>query len=107
MSYGESSDEEWAIFNKNCSDIHATHTKHPETFVKTELDDLGAVQGILSKVDPVKHREIAKRLSPAFSTRNSTAKEATLQKYVDFSSTQWGISEEEKMVLKCGNGKIG
>jgi hypothetical protein len=35
-------------------------------------------------VDPLKHREIAKRLSPAFSARHSKAKEATLQKYVDF-----------------------
>lgn len=64
-------------------DIHATHVKNLETFVKTDFEDLGEDGGISFEIDPVKHREVAKKLAPAFSTRNTKAKEAVLHKYVD------------------------
>ena len=51
--------------------------------MKTDSEDFGEDGGISFEMDPVKHREVAKRLSPAFSARNNKAKEATLQKYID------------------------
>ncbi|MCJ1306503.1 hypothetical protein MMC25_000146 [Agyrium rufum] len=59
------------------------HVRNLETFVKTNSQDFGDDGGIFLEMDPVRHREVAKRLSPAFSTRNVKAKEATLQKYID------------------------
>jgi cytochrome P450 len=55
-----------------------------EVFVKTDFEDLGEGDGGISfETDPVKHREVAKRMAPAFSMKNFKAKEATLQYYVD------------------------
>lgn len=39
--------------------------------------------GISGETNPVKHREIARRLAPAFSTRNFKAKETAVHKNVD------------------------
>jgi cytochrome P450 len=52
-------------------------------FIKTDWEDFGVDGGISFELDPVKHREVAKRLAPAFSMRNHKAKEASLQKYID------------------------
>ncbi|KAK6222291.1 hypothetical protein LQW54_000991 [Pestalotiopsis sp. IQ-011] len=55
-----------------------------EVFVKTDFEDLGEGDGGISfETDPVKHREVAKRMAPAFSMKNFKAKEATLQYYID------------------------
>lgn len=55
-----------------------------EAFVKTDFEDLGEGEGgISAETDPLKHREVAKKMAPAFSMRNFKAKESTLQKYVD------------------------
>lgn len=55
-----------------------------ESFVKTDFEDLGEGDGGISfETDPVKHREVAKRMAPAFSMKNFKAKEATLQYYID------------------------
>lgn len=55
-----------------------------EAFVKTDLEDFGEGDGgISSETDPVKHRNVARRMAPAFSMKNFKAKEPTLQKYVD------------------------
>ncbi|KAI9641171.1 hypothetical protein NHQ30_010601 [Ciborinia camelliae] len=87
--------------NGTCSDIHATHVKNLETFVKTEFEDLGEDGGISFEVDPVKHREVAKKLSPAFSARNTKAKEAVLHKYVDcFVDKMKGIGGEKGVELR-------
>lgn len=40
--------------------------------------------GISGEPDPVKHREIAKKLAPAFSARNLKAKEVVVNKHFDF-----------------------
>lgn len=65
-------------------DIYLPHDKMMEKFVKTDFEDLGEGDGGISfETDPVKHREVAKRMAPAFSTRNFKAKEGTLQKYID------------------------
>lgn len=54
-----------------------------ESFGKTDFEDLGEDGGISFETDPVKHREVAKRMAPAFSMKNFKAKEPTLQSYVD------------------------
>lgn len=47
--------------------------------------DLGEGEdGINWERDPVKHREVRKRLSPAFSVQSLNAKGPTLHKHVDY-----------------------
>ncbi|ORY09318.1 hypothetical protein BCR34DRAFT_589422 [Clohesyomyces aquaticus] len=59
-------------------------SKNLELFVQVGYDapDTGD-NGISGEPDPIKHREIARKLAPAFSTRNFKAKEATVHKYID------------------------
>ncbi|KAI1868757.1 hypothetical protein JX265_006736 [Neoarthrinium moseri] len=67
-----------------CSDIYLPHERMMESFVKTDFEDLGEGDGGISfETDPVKHREVAKRMAPAFSMKNFKAKEPTLQYYID------------------------
>ena len=55
-----------------------------ELFVQVGYDALDTGDGgITGETDPVKHRGIAKKLAPAFSTRNLKAKEATILKQID------------------------
>ncbi|KAF3763035.1 hypothetical protein M406DRAFT_322989 [Cryphonectria parasitica EP155] len=55
-----------------------------ELFVQPGYDTLDTGDGgITWETNPAKHREIAKKLAPAFSTKNFRAKEATVQKHVD------------------------
>ena len=66
-------------------DIYLLQEKNLELFVQVGYDALDTGDGGISgETDPVKHREIAKKLAPAFSTRNFKAKEMTVQKYIDF-----------------------
>ncbi|ROW04707.1 hypothetical protein VMCG_04868 [Cytospora schulzeri] len=70
-------------------DIYLSHEKNLEAFVKTDFEDLGEGDGGISfEIDPVKHREVARRLAPAFSTKNFKAKEATLESYIDLFVTK-------------------
>ncbi|KAF7906679.1 hypothetical protein EAF00_000958 [Botryotinia globosa] len=69
---------------KKNPDIHATHVKNLEKFLQTDFEDLGEHGGISFEIDPVKHRDVARKLSPALSARNTKAKEAILHKHVDF-----------------------
>lgn len=65
-------------------DIYLPHDRMMEAFVKTDFEDLGEGDGGISfETDPVKHREVAKRIAPAFSMKNFKAKEATLHYYID------------------------
>ena len=99
-------DDSKQLANTPSLDIHAAHVKNLETFVKTSFEDLGEDGGISFEIDPVKHREVAKRLSPAFSTRHTKAKEAVLHKYVDFFVDK--MKEiGERMALSCASGQIG
>ncbi|KAI0106404.1 cytochrome P450 [Nemania sp. FL0031] len=67
------------------SDIYNSHEKHLERFVKTQINNHGNDKhgGIIWEWDPVRHREVAKKLAPAFSGRALQAKEPTLHRYVD------------------------
>ncbi|KAI1501375.1 cytochrome P450 [Biscogniauxia marginata] len=67
------------------NDLYASHTKNLELFAKTQINNHGNDEhgGIIWEWDPVRHRQVAKQLSPAFSGRALKAKEPTLHKYVD------------------------
>ena len=45
-------------------------------------------QGFIWEQDPVKRREVAKKLLPAFSTKAIKAKESTVHKHVDMFVTR-------------------
>ncbi|KAH8204264.1 hypothetical protein TruAng_001550 [Truncatella angustata] len=65
-------------------DIYLSQEKNLELFVQVGYDALDTGDGGISgEVNPVKHREIAKKLAPAFSTRNFKSKESTVQAYID------------------------
>lgn len=54
-------------------------------FVKTDFNDRGKdLGGILWQEDPVLHREIYKKISPAFSKRSIRAMEPLVHKYMDY-----------------------
>lgn len=56
-----------------------------EHFTRTDWLDLGEGEdGINWERDPVRHREIRKNLSPAFSVKSLQAKESTLHKHIDY-----------------------
>ncbi|KAK8133493.1 hypothetical protein PG984_005505 [Apiospora sp. TS-2023a] len=64
--------------------LHTIMNKNLELFVQVGYDALDTGDGGISgETDPVRHREIAKKLAPAFSTRNLKAKEETILKYID------------------------
>ncbi|KAK9775317.1 putative Cytochrome P450 [Seiridium cardinale] len=65
-------------------DIYSTHTKNLEHFTRTDWLDFGqGDDGLVFERDPVKHREVAKKLYPAFSLKSIKAKEPILNGYVD------------------------
>ncbi|KAK7921594.1 hypothetical protein PG985_009616 [Apiospora marii] len=69
---------------KAAKDIYLAVDKNLELFVQVGYDALDTGDGGISgETDPVRHREIAKKLAPAFSTRNLKAKEATIIKHID------------------------
>jgi hypothetical protein len=66
------------------TDIYLAQDKNLERFVQVGYDTLDTGDnGITGEPNPVKHREIAKKLAPAFSTRNLKAKEATILKHIE------------------------
>ncbi|KAI1409860.1 cytochrome P450 [Hypoxylon sp. FL1857] len=67
------------------ADLYGTHTKGLEAFVKTQINNHGNDEhgGIIWEWDPVRHRQVARQLAPAFSGRALRAKEPTLHKYTD------------------------
>ncbi|CAG9986859.1 unnamed protein product [Clonostachys byssicola] len=65
-------------------DIYLAQQNHLESFVQVGYDALDTGDnGITGEPNPARHREIAKRLAPAFSNRNLIAKEPTIQKHMD------------------------
>ncbi|KAK8861950.1 cytochrome P450 [Apiospora arundinis] len=72
------------ITPKAAKDIYLSQDKNLEHFVQVGYDALDTGDGGISgETNPVRHREIAKKLSPAFSMRNLKAKEATILKHLD------------------------
>ncbi|KAH9204297.1 cytochrome P450 [Leptodontidium sp. 2 PMI_412] len=66
-------------------DIYSPHQKRLESFVKTNVNDRGKdLGGIIWQEHPVKHREVAKKVSLAFSNRSLKAMEPMMHKYMDY-----------------------
>ncbi|KAH7316854.1 cytochrome P450 [Stachybotrys elegans] len=69
---------------KAATDIYASQVKGLEYFPKADFISLGLRdQGITWERDPVKHRQKAKLLLPAFSAKSLKQKEGKLHKYID------------------------
>ncbi|TVY78282.1 Cytochrome P450 monooxygenase radP [Lachnellula suecica] len=68
------------------ADLYGSQSKGIELFPKTQINNHGSDEhgGIIWEWDPVRHRQVAKELSPAFSGRALKAKEPTLHRYVDY-----------------------
>lgn len=65
-------------------DIYGAVAKGHETWLKTDLMDFGAGDGGFTwQQDPAKHREVAKKVLPGFSTRALKAKEPIVYMYMD------------------------
>ncbi|KAL2291494.1 hypothetical protein FJTKL_12884 [Diaporthe vaccinii] len=65
-------------------DIHGTQVHGLETFVKTDLNRRGEESGgIIFEEDPVRHRQLAKQLAPAFSNRSLKTMEPTIHEHID------------------------
>uniref|UniRef100_A0A8H7KE28 Uncharacterized protein n=1 Tax=Bionectria ochroleuca TaxID=29856 RepID=A0A8H7KE28_BIOOC len=79
-------------------DIYLAQEKNLELFVQVGYDALDTGDGGISgETNPVRHREIAKKLAPAFSTRNLRAKEAAIHKHIDlFVNRMKDFGGEEK-----------
>lgn len=73
----------WLI--QDSIDLYGSHEKSLELFPKTQINNHGNDEhgGLIWEWDPVRHRQVSKRLSPAFSGRALKAKEPTIHKYVD------------------------
>jgi hypothetical protein len=66
------------------ADIYLAQKNHLESFVQVGYDALDTGDnGITGEPNPARHREVAKRLAPAFSNKNLIAKEATIQKHMN------------------------
>ncbi|KAI0025983.1 cytochrome P450 [Xylariomycetidae sp. FL0641] len=67
------------------ADLYSSHTRNIEVFPKTQINNHGNDEhgGLLWEWDPVRHRRVAKQMSPAFSGRALQAKETALHTYID------------------------
>ena len=71
------------------SDIYSPHEKNLEVFAKTNFQNRGKdLGGIVWEEDPVRHREVVKKLSPAFSSRSIKALEPVAHEYMDYFVTR-------------------
>ncbi|RYC57486.1 hypothetical protein CHU98_g8726 [Xylaria longipes] len=88
------------------TDIYSATIKNYETWVKTSFNDFGTGDsGISWEQDPAKHRKVAKRISPVFSTKSIKAKEHVLQMYIDmliWRMRKIGGSKEDVELPKLG-----
>lgn len=72
-------------FTDTPPDIYSPHQKNLEVFLKTNFQNRGKdLGGIVWEEDPVRHREVAKKLSPAFSNRSIKALEPLTHEYMDY-----------------------
>lgn len=79
-------------------DIYCPHQKNLEVFVKTNFQNRGKdLGGIAWEEDPVRHREVAKKLSPAFSSRSIRALEPVAHEYMDYFVAKMEESGSEPM----------
>ncbi|KAJ4407474.1 hypothetical protein N0V82_009915 [Gnomoniopsis sp. IMI 355080] len=66
-------------------DIYASQSKGLESFPKTNFQDRGKdLGGIAWESDPVRHREVARKLAPAFSSRAIRTLEPLVHQHLDY-----------------------
>ncbi|KAG8528961.1 uncharacterized protein KY384_006650 [Bacidia gigantensis] len=66
-------------------DIYSPHHKNLEVFIKTDFQNRGKhLGGIVWEEDPTRHREVSKKISPAFSARSIKALEPIMHEYMDY-----------------------
>jgi hypothetical protein len=67
------------------ADIYSPQHKNLEIFVKTDFQNRGKdLGGLVWEEDPVRHREVAKKISPAFSTRFLRVLEPVVHEHTDY-----------------------
>lgn len=68
-----------------------------ETFVKTDFTDVSqGDDGITWERDPVRHRQVAKKIAPAFSNNSVRAKEPTMHKHIDYFISKMKVLAESE-----------
>lgn len=66
-------------------DIYSPAHRGLEVFRKTDFQDRGAnLGGIIWEEDPVRHREVARKLFPAYSPRSLRTLEPLMHKHMDY-----------------------
>jgi len=67
------------------SDIYSPQHKNLEDFVKTDFQNRGKdLGGLIWEEDPVKHRSVARKIAPAFSTRSLRTLEPIVHEHMDY-----------------------
>ncbi|KAI1199438.1 cytochrome P450 [Nemania serpens] len=70
---------------KAFTDVYSPQHSGLEVFRKTDFQNRGAnLGGIVWEEDPVRHREVARKLAPAFSSRTMRAMEPVMHKHIDY-----------------------
>ncbi|RYP65030.1 hypothetical protein DL771_008484 [Monosporascus sp. 5C6A] len=80
-----SQSDEAAAFTPYFLATVALGAKNREIFVKTNFQNRGKdLGGIIWEENPSRHREVARKLSPAFSTRSIRTMEPLVHQYIDY-----------------------
>lgn len=67
------------------TDIYSPQHKNMEDFVKTNFQNRGKdLGGLIWEEDPVRHRNVARQVAPAFSARSLRAFEPIIHEYMDY-----------------------
>ncbi|KAI1259181.1 cytochrome P450 [Xylariaceae sp. FL1019] len=78
-------------------DIHDSAVHNRETFIKSNFQILDPKDpGITAETDPEKHRQVSKKLHPAFSSRSLKNLEPVLQTHVDMLIRQISVHGTKK-----------
>ncbi|KAF7865957.1 hypothetical protein EAF04_006121 [Stromatinia cepivora] len=66
-------------------DIYSPQHKKLEVFVKSDFQNRGKdLGGIIFEQDPIRHRDVARKISHAFSSKSMRAMEPLVHEYVDY-----------------------
>ncbi|KAI0115673.1 cytochrome P450 [Nemania sp. FL0031] len=66
-------------------DIYASHRDRLELFIKSDFNDRGEkMAGLIWERDPLRHRELARKLAPAFSVKTMRTMQATINEHLDY-----------------------
>ncbi|KAI1349115.1 cytochrome P450 [Xylaria sp. FL0043] len=87
------------------ADIYVPHHKNLESFVKTDFQNRGKdLGGLIWEEDPYRHRMVAKKLSPAFSSRSVRNMEPHVHRYIDcFVAKMKGLGQDGVPLMRWTN----